>query len=561
MEASRPPVCTFSGPSSDHLAKTKCIEKEPKGIGAGSTMVRLAVCFLFLRIGFAALDRYHKVESLVGQNFFDSWNFYSGPDPTHGTVDFVPYWEAQDKKLISSTSDKILVMVDNTTVLEGKAGRPAVRIESKKSYNGGLFVLKLDHVPTACGAWPAFWMFGDDAQHSWPRWGEFDILESIHMLDYATTTLHTRESCDQRAVNEGIDFVGQGWAAGTDGNQKAKNCWVKAPQQYDNQGCGQKLPKGSFGPAFNRAGGGTFIAEWDPIVNKRLRTWFFPAGEEPEIGDHPEPDLWGVPNSFFTLNERWCTAAHFKNMRMVFDTTFCGDYAGASFNGYCGWTHMQCEDYVRSKPSAFSSAYWAIRRLDVYQNDAVASAAPPSQSSGFSGFGLFLLVVVAALAIGMCYLQCSARRLEAISNAAKQSFKGTEVSVESPPLGTLSPSKKQRELFLKDRDPNSPNRASDFEPVPSGGFSWHRLWLMMCCANDPPPQYANSRPSGYGDVPPVSPGGMNSRASDASNPIPPPAVSRQPSLQGMRQGSGVLVRQPSGALVRQDTGVVVVPAP
>lgn len=179
-------------------------------------------------------------------------------------------------------------------------------------------------------------------------------------------------------------------------------------------------------------------------VNKRLRTWFFPVGEEPEIGDHPEPDLWGVPNSFFTLNEKWChgthrihqlqsvliyvingfvqnwtnyvyqtlfgkwlkdvegsrehllrcTAAHFKNMRMVFDTTFCGDfpassvqlfkhamkiyekdehvanfwkhglseglsfpdsgdYAGASFNTYCGWTHMQCEAYVRSKPNDF----------------------------------------------------------------------------------------------------------------------------------------------------------------------------------------------------------------
>ena len=35
----------------------------------------------------------------------------------------------------------------------------------------------------------------------------------------------------------------------------SKSSKVKAPQQYDNQGCGQKLPKGSFGPAFNRAGG------------------------------------------------------------------------------------------------------------------------------------------------------------------------------------------------------------------------------------------------------------------------------------------------------------------
>lgn len=45
-------------------------------------------------------------------------------------------------------------------------------------------------------------------------------------------------------------------------------------------------------------------------VNKRLRTWFFPVGEEPEIGYHPEPDLWGVPNSFFTLNEKWRHGTH-----------------------------------------------------------------------------------------------------------------------------------------------------------------------------------------------------------------------------------------------------------
>ena len=45
-------------------------------------------------------------------------------------------------------------------------------------YNGGLFVVTLENVPTACGAWPAFWMFGDDAQHAWPRWGEYDILDT-----------------------------------------------------------------------------------------------------------------------------------------------------------------------------------------------------------------------------------------------------------------------------------------------------------------------------------------------------------------------------------------------
>ena len=32
--------------------------------------------------------------------------------------------------------------------------------KSQTGYNSGLFVLQMDHVPTACGAWPAFWMFG-----------------------------------------------------------------------------------------------------------------------------------------------------------------------------------------------------------------------------------------------------------------------------------------------------------------------------------------------------------------------------------------------------------------
>eukprot|EP00438_Fugacium_kawagutii_P002998 Skav233477 [mRNA] locus=scaffold1310:5924:14162:+ [translate_table: standard] len=386
-------------------------------------------------------------------------------------------------------------------------------------------------------------MFGDDAQHSWPRWGEYDILEAFCLKIKATTTLHTRDSCDQRAVNEGIDFVGQGWAVGTSSN-KAKNCWVKAPQQYDNQGCGQKLPQGSFGPAFNR---GTFVAEWDPIaswpqVNKRLRTWFFPAGEEPEIGDHPEPDLWGVPNSFFTLNEK-CTAAHFKNMRMVFDTTFCGDYAGASFNSFCGWTHMECADYVRSKPNDFrlldgscgSHAVDPIALLSVWSFDVVQPS--PQIWHWFFLYvhpavrlGLAFILLVLALGVGLFYFQCSQQKLEALHNVAKSSYKGSQVQLR----GRNS----AEELFLKDRsEPISPSRASDVEPVPQGRWSWHRVWMM------PVPQgpsthshfwVAGSQHQGYGDVAPGSPGGVNvkntSMSDAASNPLPPPAVSRQPSM-------------------------------
>ena len=42
-------------------------------------------------------------------------------------------FQAQDKRLVSAKADKVLITVDNTSVLQGNAGRAAVRIESKKS--------------------------------------------------------------------------------------------------------------------------------------------------------------------------------------------------------------------------------------------------------------------------------------------------------------------------------------------------------------------------------------------------------------------------------------------
>ncbi|CAK9039163.1 Probable glycosidase C21B10.07 [Durusdinium trenchii] len=345
--------------------------------------IRTLVGLISLGYVSAQVLRYHPVEQYVGPDFFKYWNFYTGADPTHGTVEFVSEWDGRQNKLLSASESGVVMRVDNTSVVAGEGGRKAVRIESKNSYNGGLFVLTLDNVPTACGAWPAFWMFGDDAQHAWPRWGEYDILESIHMLNYATTTLHTRESCDQREVNNNIDFVGQGWATGSLGTNKAKNCWVKAPQEFSNQGCGQKLPEASFGPAFNKNGGGTFVAEWEnhelaeTKQPKMMRTWFFPKGQEPIdlVAKAPQPDLWGTPNSYFTLEKRWCTADHFKNMKMVFDTTFCGDYAGSTFQANCPWIKQSCEDYVRNNPQAFSDAFWHITELDVYQKMSMAQLA------------------------------------------------------------------------------------------------------------------------------------------------------------------------------------------
>lgn len=121
---------------------------------------------------------------------------------------------------------------------------------------------------------------------------------------------------------------------------------------------------------FNSGGGGIFAAEWDPVAG-HIRTWFWPSTSVPAdlLNGYPEPDSWGTPYSFFSLNAQSCSASHFVNMRLVFSLTFCGDLGGPKFAEMCPeWAQtMTCEEFVALHPEQFTEAYWSIRSLKVYQ--------------------------------------------------------------------------------------------------------------------------------------------------------------------------------------------------
>ena len=51
----------------------------------------------------------------------------------------------------------MLIQADSWSV-SNSSGRASVRIESQKTWNEGIFAIDLDHMPTGCGTWPAFWM-------------------------------------------------------------------------------------------------------------------------------------------------------------------------------------------------------------------------------------------------------------------------------------------------------------------------------------------------------------------------------------------------------------------
>ena len=130
-------------------------------------------------------------------DFWSLWDFETATDPTNGTVLYVDQATAastsmnRDPLISKNANGSYYMGADHNTTTSG--GRPSVRIQSQASYNSGLFVLDLAHMPGGeCASWPAFWLLGYPAE--WPAAGEVDIIEGVNGQTGNDMTLHTSES-------------------------------------------------------------------------------------------------------------------------------------------------------------------------------------------------------------------------------------------------------------------------------------------------------------------------------------------------------------------------------
>mmetsp|Transcript_28729 Transcript_28729/g.60947 ORF Transcript_28729/g.60947 Transcript_28729/m.60947 type:complete len:762 (+) Transcript_28729:27-2312(+) len=275
--------------------------------------------------------------------------------------------------------------------------RDSLRLEGRRRFNRGLFIIDLRHMPAGCGTWPAFWLT-DEA--NWPVNGEIDIVEGVNYQDTAKTALHSTRECMMDDVPEGSKTGSWDTAVGIPNRKTgipdmtfryAQNCFVYDPHQWINQGCvatDLKSEGRSLGMPLNDNGGGVYALEWDP-VNRHIRSWVFsPHGRVPrnlrealrtatekDEGKRVAPDTtqWGLPYGHFPIGDGTnCPSSHFRNMRLVINLAFCGSVSGNRYFMDCPEKFKKfktCNEYVKSEPEELKEAYWKIRGVYVYERE------------------------------------------------------------------------------------------------------------------------------------------------------------------------------------------------
>ncbi|KAF5024281.1 hypothetical protein F66182_3649 [Fusarium sp. NRRL 66182] len=331
----------------------------------------LALGLATLLQGVAAKSQYTLGTTYDSSNFFTAFEFFNEKDPTNGFVEYVDADTANTQGLAGYVDGAIYMGVDYHTKNPQK-GRKSVRVHSHESFTHGLFIADIAHMPGSIpGVWPAYWMFGP----SWPTSGEIDILEGVNTQTENKITLHTGPGCT--ITSDGSDQTS---------TLVNKNCNAGGA----SEGCGQcTADNQNYGDGFNDIGGGVYATEW---TSEHISVWFFHRGRIPEDiqSDSPDPSSWGPPTAKFNGGHGCDIDEHFKEHNIIFDTTFCGDWAGAiDVWGKNPETSSlgECHDYVASNPSHFKNAYWLVNSIKVYNQGGSDNEGGDDDNQGGDGKG------------------------------------------------------------------------------------------------------------------------------------------------------------------------------
>lgn len=137
--------------------------------------------------------------------------------------------------------DSVVLKVD-TSNKNATKGRQSVRLESKTSYDSGLFIFDIIHTPYGCGLWPALWLTDT---YNWPENGEIDVVETNNLATEGNAvTLHTTSGCKMNVKRK---------ETGTPNYVTCDN------STHSNAGCGVQGSPRTYGQEMNENGGGVSL--------------------------------------------------------------------------------------------------------------------------------------------------------------------------------------------------------------------------------------------------------------------------------------------------------------
>ncbi len=245
-----------------------------------------------------------------------------------------------------------------------------VRIQSTKTYNGGLFIADFQAMPWGCGVWPAYWSCGPNwpnagkhlsrlsySKHLSIYSGEIDIVEGVNLGSFNQYTLHSAPDSTCTLTNAGLEVLGS-----VMGGKMGVTC---ASSESADAGCAyQDTNATSFGSGFNAANGGVFAHLWD---STGVTMWHFTRSEIPADikAKKPNPAGWSTPVGYWS-SDSCDIKSYFYEHTLTLDTTICGGWATSSYPSSC--PGKTCTSIVANATN-FINAKWMINYIAVYQSD------------------------------------------------------------------------------------------------------------------------------------------------------------------------------------------------